>query len=296
MIPDTINEFPSFSFLLGDLHAHVLALPFTVLALAFAMQVALLGPAQRPAVARGRGGAGRGPGDRDAVRDQLVVVSGRGGSPRRRGDHVDPRRGPARLPAGLAGAGAGRQLRADRPVRVELRPGGARDRLRARAAPVRQVAGRSRADLRDPDLAAAGGDRDPAARGAAHVALDRLGPRGRGRARLAAGLRRPDRRDARRGLDGGRHRRRALARAQRAGALPLDPDRRRRRAAADPRDPLPQGRVRRLGAVPHEHGLQGRLSGLPAARAGRRRARCRGPPPGCRGARGRRGRRSPRCC
>ena len=44
MIPNTINEFPSFSFLLGDLHAHVLALPFTVLALAFAMQVALSGP------------------------------------------------------------------------------------------------------------------------------------------------------------------------------------------------------------------------------------------------------------
>ena len=44
VIPDTINEFPAFSFLLGDLHAHVLALPFTVLALAFAMQVALSGP------------------------------------------------------------------------------------------------------------------------------------------------------------------------------------------------------------------------------------------------------------
>lgn len=44
VIPDTINEFPAFSFLLGDLHAHVLALPFTVLALAFAMQVALAGP------------------------------------------------------------------------------------------------------------------------------------------------------------------------------------------------------------------------------------------------------------
>ena len=44
VIPNTINEFPSFSFLLGDLHAHVLALPFTVLALAFAMQVALAGP------------------------------------------------------------------------------------------------------------------------------------------------------------------------------------------------------------------------------------------------------------
>src|SRR3954449_2841140 len=44
VIPNTINEFPSFSFLLGDVHAHVLALPFTVLALAFALQVALAGP------------------------------------------------------------------------------------------------------------------------------------------------------------------------------------------------------------------------------------------------------------
>ena len=44
VIPDTINEFPSFSFMLGDLHAHVIALPFTVLAIAFALQVALHGP------------------------------------------------------------------------------------------------------------------------------------------------------------------------------------------------------------------------------------------------------------
>src|SRR4051812_22135953 len=54
VIPDTINEFPSFSFLLGDLHAHVLALPFTVLALAFALQVALHGP-RGDAVLRGAG-------------------------------------------------------------------------------------------------------------------------------------------------------------------------------------------------------------------------------------------------
>ena len=44
VIPDTINEFPSFSFTLGDLHAHLLAIPFTLLALAFALQVALDGP------------------------------------------------------------------------------------------------------------------------------------------------------------------------------------------------------------------------------------------------------------
>jgi YYY domain-containing protein len=44
VIKDTINEFPAFSFTLGDVHAHVLALPFTLLALAFALQVALAGP------------------------------------------------------------------------------------------------------------------------------------------------------------------------------------------------------------------------------------------------------------
>src|SRR5690349_11404716 len=44
VIPDTINEIPSFSFTLGDLHAHVLAIPFTLLAIAFALQVVLEGP------------------------------------------------------------------------------------------------------------------------------------------------------------------------------------------------------------------------------------------------------------
>jgi YYY domain-containing protein len=37
----TINEFPFFSFVLGDLHAHVIALPFTLLAVAFGCAIAL---------------------------------------------------------------------------------------------------------------------------------------------------------------------------------------------------------------------------------------------------------------
>ena len=44
VIPDTINEFPLFSFVVGDLHAHVIALPLTLLALAFTAQAALAGP------------------------------------------------------------------------------------------------------------------------------------------------------------------------------------------------------------------------------------------------------------
>ena len=50
VIPDTINEIPAFSFVLGDLHAHVLAVPFTLLALAFALQLALVGPRGAPAL------------------------------------------------------------------------------------------------------------------------------------------------------------------------------------------------------------------------------------------------------
>jgi YYY domain-containing protein len=52
VVEGTINEFPWFSFLLGDLHAHVLAIPFTVVALGFALQVAVAGP-RGDAVLRG---------------------------------------------------------------------------------------------------------------------------------------------------------------------------------------------------------------------------------------------------
>ena len=46
VIPDTINEFPFFTFLYADLHAHLMGLAFTVVALAFALHTH---PAARPA-------------------------------------------------------------------------------------------------------------------------------------------------------------------------------------------------------------------------------------------------------
>lgn len=41
IIPNTINEFPAFSYLLSDFHAHVLSLPFTLLAIGFAFNFLL---------------------------------------------------------------------------------------------------------------------------------------------------------------------------------------------------------------------------------------------------------------
>ena len=44
VIPDTINEVPLISWVVGDLHAHYLAVPLTLLALAFIVQAGLYGP------------------------------------------------------------------------------------------------------------------------------------------------------------------------------------------------------------------------------------------------------------
>ena len=44
VIDGTANEFPAFSFVLGDLHAHVLVTPLTLTAIAYAVQLALHGP------------------------------------------------------------------------------------------------------------------------------------------------------------------------------------------------------------------------------------------------------------
>ena len=45
---ETINEFPWFSLLLGDLHPHLTALPFTILAIVLAISAVLTGNSERP--------------------------------------------------------------------------------------------------------------------------------------------------------------------------------------------------------------------------------------------------------
>ena len=51
VIPGTINEFPYFSWVLGDLHAHVIAVGFTFLGLGFALQWGIAGARRAPRAA-----------------------------------------------------------------------------------------------------------------------------------------------------------------------------------------------------------------------------------------------------
>ena len=68
--PRTINEFPAFSFLLSDFHAHVLALAFTILAVALIFNIFL------DQGASGVGGGGNGGGDDDDVKGMRVFGRG----------------------------------------------------------------------------------------------------------------------------------------------------------------------------------------------------------------------------
>src|SRR5262249_4049890 len=52
VIPEAITEFPFFTFLYGDLHAHMLALPYTIVALGLAANVALGLSSRRAVVPR----------------------------------------------------------------------------------------------------------------------------------------------------------------------------------------------------------------------------------------------------
>lgn len=73
VIPGTINEFPFFSGLWADLHAHVVALPFTILVIGIAVAVAVGMPPRDPSR------KGRGTGERSPHDDGPGVTSSRFG-------------------------------------------------------------------------------------------------------------------------------------------------------------------------------------------------------------------------
>ena len=178
VIPDTINEFPWFSILLGDLHAHLLAIPFTFAG----ARLRAPGRARRPARRRGLRGvaealaAGLAVGALYAINTWSYPVAA--------GLLVlavaiwlrDPReRGPARVRGRLVRARARGERRVRAAVPARVRPGGARDRLGRRAAVVRALHRRPGAALRPLRRAARGRLRRARARRPAAAARARVG-------------------------------------------------------------------------------------------------------------------------
>ena len=276
VVPGTINEFPWFSFLLEDLHAHVLALPFTVLALAFALQVVLVGP-RGDAVWRGVAealAAGLAVGALYPVNSWsypvaaglLVLAVGTWLRSPESAGRRDVR-------GQLARARADRQRRAPAPVLAQLRPGREGHRTGGRAARVQRVPGRPGAALRHLRGRAVGRVRRARARqpvAAAHARVERGG----GDLRAGRCSRPPD-------LAGP-----AVVAALLAVALGAlfssrlgAPERFFWLLVAGglicvltPELVVRARRVRRQRPVPHEHGLQARLPGVAAA-GDRRRVR-----------------------
>ena len=266
--PGAITEFPWFSFLLGDLHAHVLALPFTLLAVAFALQVVLDGPRLAP---RGRAVA-------EARRRRSRSASSTRSTPGR----IPSLRACWRWPwsAGCATAGAARRGR-----RGPLAAGGDRAERRARAAvPPLLRPRRARDRRRERGAAFAGWLRDQALLFGSLAVFVALAYLGRLAVTRAA--------DAQRGVDRRRRRVRGLAAgaptsrtsallavaARRGAVAPVAPGTPRRARswlllaagwrACSARSSLRARRVRRRCAVPHEHRLQARLPGVDAPRPG----------------------------